>query len=291
MNGLIRAGGGLVFRFSPDGKPEVLVVHRPRYDDWSLPKGKNDPGETSRASAVREVWEETGHRCRVIIPVGRHEYPALNGWKQVDYYAMTSWSFTGFEPGAEVDETRWIPVSGAGLLTYAFDRRLVEDADYLTLSTTRTLFFVRHAAAGSRQRWTRPDHIRPLTPKGWRQSRALADRLASEGIERLVSSPYVRCVQTLEPLGEILGIPVEEHPALEEGERGRETLQLLDELSATNTALSSHGDVIPAAIFRLADGGMELSDSIYNCRKGSIWVISVVNGAAVSARYEPPPEV
>ena len=291
MNGLIRAGGGLVFRFSPDGKPEVLVVHRPRYDDWSLPKGKNDPGETSQASAVREVWEETGHRCRVIIPVGRHEYPALNGWKQVDYYAMTSWSFTGFEPGAEVDETRWIPVLGAGLLTYAFDRRLVEDADYQILNTTRTLFFVRHAAAGNRQRWTDPDHLRPLTPKGWRQSSALANRLVGEGVERLVSSPYLRCTQTLEPLGEILGIPVEEHPALTEGEGGRATLLLLDELSGANAALSSHGDVIPSVILRLAEDGMELGDSIYNCKKGSVWVISVVEGVPVSARYEPPPEV
>lgn len=291
MSEVIRAGGGLVFRFSSSGQPEVLVVHRPRYDDWSLPKGKNDPGETSLAAAVREVWEETGYRCRVIAPVGRHEYPALGGWKEVDYFAMTPRTHTGFQPDSEVDEIRWIPVSDTRLLTYAFDQRLVEDADYPTLSATRTLFFVRHAAAGSRRRWTEPDHIRPLTNKGWRQSHALAERLAGEGVERLVSSPYVRCMQTLEPLSGILGIPVEEHPALTEGEGGGKTLMLLDELSRGNAALSSHGDVIPSAIFRLAEGGMELQDSIYHCRKGSIWVISMVDGVAVSARYEPPPEV
>lgn len=291
MNDVILAGGGLVFRFDPDGQPEVLVVHRPRYDDWSLPKGKNDPGESSLASAIREVWEETGYRCRVIAPVGRHEYPAVDGWKQVDYFAMTPRSHTGFQPGSEVDEIRWIPASDTGLLTYAFDQQLVEDADYPTLNATRTLFFVRHAAAGSRQRWTRPDHIRPLTKKGWRQSHALAERLSGEGVKRLVSSPYVRCVQTLEPLAEILGIPVEEHPALGEGGGDRDTLRLLEELSVANAALSSHGDVIPSTIFRLAAGGMELQDSIYHCRKGSIWVISMVEGVAVSARYEPPPEV
>ncbi|MCY3563242.1 MAG: NUDIX hydrolase [Acidimicrobiia bacterium] len=291
MKEVIRAGGGLVFRFSSAGQPEVLVVHRPRYDDWSLPKGKNDPGETSRAAAVREVWEETGYRCRVIGPVGRREYATGGGWKQVDYYAMAPRSHTGFQPGSEVDEVRWIPVSDTRLLTYAFDQRLVEDADYPTLSATRTLFLVRHAAAGSRQRWTEPDHARPLTPKGRRQSHALAERLAGEGIERLVSSPYVRCVQTLEPLSEVLGIPVEEHPALGEGGGGTETLKLLEELSVCNAALSSHGDVIPSTIFRLAEGGMELQDSIYHCRKGSTWVISMVDGVAASARYEPPPEV
>ncbi len=291
MSGVISAGGGLVFRISPEGEPQVLVVHRPRYDDWSLPKGKSDPGETPLQSAVREVWEETGHRCRVIAPLGRHEYPSPDGWKQVDYYAMTSRAFTGFEPGSEVDEIRWIPVSGSGLLTYAHDRRLVGNADYPTLNSTGTWFVVRHAAAGDRQRWTSPDHLRPLSKKGWRQSHALASRLAGEGIERLVSSPYLRCVQTLEPLAEDLGIPVEEHPALSEGEGGRATLQLLDELSDVKAVLSSHGDVIPATIFRLAESGTELSNSIYNCQKGSVWVVSVVGGVPVSAHYEPPPRV
>lgn len=291
MSEVVRAAGGVVFRFAPRDEPEVLVIHRPRYDDWSLPKGKNDPGEFSQDAAVREVWEETGYRCRVIAPLGNQEYMSPTGWKRVDYYAMTSWSKTGFQPGAEVDEMRWIPVSKAGLLTYARDRKLVRTADYETLQSTRTLFVVRHAVAGSRQRWTDPDHIRPLTGKGWRQARSIADRLAPEGIERLVSSPYVRCTQTLEPLGEMLGIPVEEHPALAEGGGMASTMRLIEELSGTNVALSSHGDVIPSAIFRLAEAGTSLSHPIYFCKKGSIWAVNVVGGEPLSAHYEPPPKV
>ena len=291
MAEVIRAAGGVVYRFSPQGEPEVMVIHRPRYDDWSLPKGKSDPGESLQATAVREVWEETGHRCRVIAWLAQHEYMSLQGYKEVDYFAMTSWSFTGFRAGAEVDEIRWVPLSDTGLLSYRFDRRLVRNIDYATLRSARTLFVVRHAVAGSRQRWSDPDHIRPLTKKGWRQAYALADRLAPEGIERLVSSPYVRCTQTLEPLGELLGLEVEEHPALAEGRDMGATMDLLRELSGTNAALSSHGDVIPSAIFRLADAGTKLSDPIYFCKKGSIWAVNVIGGEAASAHYEPPPKV
>lgn len=291
MREVIKAAGGVVFRFSPHGEPQVLVIHRPRYDDWSLPKGKNDPGESSQAAAVREVWEETGHHCRVIAPLGQHEYMSLQGWKEVDYYAMTSWSFTGFRAGAEVDEIRWIPVSEIGLLSYHYDRQLVRSVDYATLRSTRTLFVVRHAVAGSRRRWNDPDHIRPLTEKGWRQAHALADRLAPEGIARLVSSPYVRCMQTLEPLGELLGLPVEGHPALAEGRGMGATMELFEELSGTSAALSSHGDVIPSAMLRLSEAGTELSDPIYFCKKGSIWAVNVIGGMPVSAHYEPPPRV
>ena len=290
MSEPIRAAGGVVFRMSPQGEPQVLVIHRPRYDDWSLPKGKSDPGEYSQTTAIREVWEETGHLCRVMARIGRHDYLSSDGWKEVDYYAMTSWSSTGFEAGAEVDEIRWIPVSERGMLTYPYDRQLVKTVDYPTLRSIRTLFVVRHAAAGVRRGWNEPDHLRPLTDKGRRQARALADRLAPEGLERLISSPYVRCTQTLAPLGAGLGIRVEEHPALAEG-GGRDTMRLIEELSGANVALSSHGDVIPSTIFRLAEAGATLSHPIYFCKKGSIWAVNVIGETAVSAHYEPPPKV
>jgi len=290
MSEVIRAAGGVVFRRSPQGDPQVLVVHRPKYDDWSLPKGKSDPGEYPQATAVREVWEETGHRGRVMAHLDRHHYMSPEGPKEVEYYAMTAWSFSGFEPGAEVDEIRWLPVSECDLLSYDYDRALVQNVDYRSLDSITTLFVVRHAAAGSRQRWGDPDHLRPLSAKGQRQANALADRLSAEGIERLISSPYVRCTQTLAPLGERLGLAVEEHPALAEG-GGVNTLRLFEELSGTNVALSSHGDVIPATIFRLSEAGTILSHPIYFCKKGSIWAVNVIDGAMLSAHYEPPPTV
>jgi 8-oxo-dGTP diphosphatase len=124
----VRAAGGLVTRAAPEGGVEVLVVHRPRYDDWSLPKGKLDAGETFEAAALREVHEETGLRCELGAPLDDVRYEDRHGRpKVVRYWQMTPVVDTGdFEPNDEVDEVRWLHPEGAlALLTYAHDRGLV----------------------------------------------------------------------------------------------------------------------------------------------------------------------
>jgi 8-oxo-dGTP diphosphatase len=122
----VLAAGGLVCRDGERGV-EVAVVHRPKYDDWSLPKGKLDPGEGFEDAALREVEEETGLRCRLGRELGEASYRDRHGRpKQVRYWAMTAIGGE-FEPNREVDELRWVPVREAGeLLSYGFDRELVE---------------------------------------------------------------------------------------------------------------------------------------------------------------------
>jgi 8-oxo-dGTP diphosphatase len=124
----VRAAGGVVTRTGDDGKPLVLVVHRPKYDDWSLPKGKLDDGESDEEAALREVEEETGYRCALgaelptVGYVDRHGRP-----KQVRYWQMTVVEEVAWAPNDEIDARRWIrPGDGATLLTYDADRRLVE---------------------------------------------------------------------------------------------------------------------------------------------------------------------
>jgi len=108
---------------APGGAAEVLVVHRPKYDDWSLPKGKRDPGETDEQCAVREVEEETGVRCRLggeVLPATYHD--GKDRAKVVRYWEMTIVSSRPFVPGDEIDEVRWIPIADvATVLTYAQD--------------------------------------------------------------------------------------------------------------------------------------------------------------------------
>jgi 8-oxo-dGTP pyrophosphatase MutT (NUDIX family) len=121
MSSEIEAAGGVVVR---DGA--VLVVHRPRYDDWSLPKGKLDAGETFEEAALREVWEETGVRARLVRELPSVEYTVRDRPKLVRYWLMAVESDPGFEPNDEVDEVRWLaPDDAVELLTYDRDRGVV----------------------------------------------------------------------------------------------------------------------------------------------------------------------
>jgi 8-oxo-(d)GTP phosphatase len=136
---------------------------------------------------------------------------------------------------------------------------------------------VRHARAGDRARWTKDDRLRPLDKKGRRQAASIAETLAGLGATRLLSSPYVRCVQTLEPAAALLGLRIEERDELAEGASRDEVVRLLGELEDDVPALSTHGDVIEA-----------LLGPQRKCKKGAVWVLDV--GADVRAeRYLPPP--
>jgi 8-oxo-dGTP diphosphatase len=127
---VVRAAGGLVRRQPEPGRLEIAVVHRPRHDDWSLPKGKLDPGESWEEAALREVEEETGFRCRLTRPLGETRYrDAKDRPKVVRYWLMDladGEDGRRFTPNAEVDELRWCtPEEAADLLSYEHDRALV----------------------------------------------------------------------------------------------------------------------------------------------------------------------
>ena len=126
---MIEAAGGVVVRESADGAPEVAVIHRPRYDDWSLPKGKLERGESWEEAAVREVREETGYECRLVHELSPIRYTDRKGRpKMVRYWLMEAVDGS-FEPGDEADELRWVGGQEASrLLTYAHDRELVAEA-------------------------------------------------------------------------------------------------------------------------------------------------------------------
>ena len=176
--GVVEAAGAITWRPAAHDRAEVLLVHRPKYDDWSFPKGKLHAGEQAPAAAVREVLEESGIRIRLGLPLPAVRYPLAGGAeKVVRYWAATSLhppdaGDPPFEPNREVDERGWFGLrEAAHQLTHARDRALLTK---LPLHETTTLVIARHAQALSRWRWQGPD-ARTAAGRGRRRAGRAAD--------------------------------------------------------------------------------------------------------------------
>jgi 8-oxo-(d)GTP phosphatase len=207
----IHAAGAVVWRPATDGI-DVLLVHRPKYDDWSLPKGKSEPGEHILLTAVREVGEETSVRP-VLGPRLRTADYLVNGRpKRVDYWSAPS---RGNEaaPSHEVDAVAWLPLPQAlGRLSYPHDADVIAS---LQPRPTVPLILVRHASAGRKADWDGADLLRPLDARGATEALALADLLACFAPRaRVLSSPALRCIESVRPYAAKFGGSIEAEAAL-----------------------------------------------------------------------------
>ena len=283
------AGGVLWRRREADGRIEVAIVHRPKYDDWSLPKGKLDSGELALTAALREIVEETGFTAVPGRTLGMSRYRVLDSGRDVAK-SVRWWSMragTGeFVPTAEVDELRWLPV-GAALATVSagYDAAPLR-AFAAAPPDTVTLLLVRHGSAGDRESWVGDDDERPLDDEGTAQAQAMAAVLPLYQPRRVLSAPLVRCAETVRPLAERLGVPLELVDAAREDESlgGAELLtSLLRDLArAGDTAVvCSQGGVISDTV-RALSGVSDVRE-----RKGSVWALSFDGDQLVDAHYTP----
>jgi 8-oxo-dGTP diphosphatase len=283
---LVRAAGGILLRGDGEGRT-VALVHRPRYDDWSFPKGKLDGDEDEASAALREVEEETGLRCRLGRSVGAVTYLDRRGRPKVVRYFEMEADGEAFTAGSEVDEVRWVPVAEAeAALTYAHDRGLLRRV--VAGTKLSAIYLVRHAKAGLRSAWSGPDEERPLTRRGRKQARRLVDRFQALDLERIVSSPYVRCVETVEPLAAARGLRIETATELAEGQEVDRLVGWMGALDERPIALCGHGTEIRALIQHLEGSGTSIEGE-RGIGKGSVWVLERKRGRFVSARYLPPP--
>ncbi|MBB3116294.1 NUDIX hydrolase [Corynebacterium bovis] len=193
----------------------VAMVHRPRYDDWSLPKGKVDPGENLPATAVREIVEETGLTPSLGWLLGYVHYPVGSRTKVV-YYWTAEVPDGSFVPNDEVDELRWVtPAEARELATYEADRTVIDAAErVLSLGCARRVLYVRHAKAHDRQGWGGNDDLRPLTKKGRRQAEMLVSELEGYRPTTVSTAQPDRCVHTATPLAQDLGVTLRTDRAL-----------------------------------------------------------------------------
>ena len=264
----------------------VLLVHRPRYDDWSFPKGKLDRGEHMTAAAVREVEEETGLRVRLGVPLRSQRYPIRVGTKLVHYWvgrAVGDGDVGNYEPNAEIDEVAWFPIDKARLrLSYQFDIDTLDEA-LEHAQKTRALVILRHSQARSRKAWRGNDRERPLLATGKHQAERLVPLLSAYDVRRLVSSSSVRCVQTLEPYAAASGRKLRTDHVLSEEDANakairsmltREANDLNDRpASAGGLVVCTHRPVLPLAFdaVGLDDPGLAPGEMmVLHVRKGRI---------------------
>ncbi len=263
---VIRAAGVVLLRDTEAG-PHFLAVHRPLREDWSLPKGKTEPGEHLVGAAVRECDEETGFTPVLQAPLPTQSYSVLSRPKVVNYWRARERSDEGFAADDEVDEIRWVPVAEAeAFLTYPSDADLVRRAS--DLPETLPLVILRHTQAMKRADFKgRVDTERPLTGKGRSQSKALIPLLDAFGVTRVHASSASRCTETVTRFARRLDVPVESEPALtEERHHGDPTATSSRAaalaLDPSALVLCSHRPVLPTILDAMSHAmELDLTDS------------------------------
>ncbi|GIH13564.1 NUDIX hydrolase [Rugosimonospora africana] len=282
--GTVRAAGGVVWRETARGDVEIVLVHRPRYDDWTLPKGKLEPDEHPVLAAVREVWEETGIEGvpQVRLPTIGYLTGEPGVDKAVDFWSMRVRADHGREPDHEVAEVRWVPVTRAqSLLTYAHDRGVV--AAFAALPrVTGEVVLVRHAHAGSRHAWHGTDELRPLDSLGVRQTAALTPLLRAFEPVRVVSATPRRCRDTVDGLGPPVAVCRAFDEGSAEGIPGAVEALLALAREATPAVVCSQGKVIPPTLSALRPANTTAIEA-YDTPKGTGWLLAFAGTDAVAA--------
>jgi 8-oxo-(d)GTP phosphatase len=273
------AAGAVLWRTGAAG-PDVAVIHRPKYDDWTFPKGKAEDGESPPLTAVREVWEETGVRPVLGRRLRSAEYVSHGAPKRVEYWAATG-PAGAFTPGAEVDRLDWLPVpEAAERLTYPRDAALLKEFAGGPAST-RPYLIVRHTSAGAKL--DRDDELRPLDPRGRAEARRLGELLACFGPAQVVSSATARCLETMLPYASRVGVEIRTDRAFTVGTSDAAGARLAELLAdAAPAIVCTHGELVPELVVRACKelDAPPPDDPVLD--KGSFWVLQAANGTLAS---------
>ncbi|HWJ11105.1 MAG TPA: NUDIX hydrolase [Nocardioides sp.] len=283
----ILAAGVVAFR---PGR-EVLLVHRPKYDDWSFPKGKLDRGEHAVAAAVREVAEETGLHVRLGPPLPSQRYPVARRMKTVHYWTgrvVGADDVSAYRPNDEIDAVAWVPFAEAAQrLTYDHDRDTLAAA-LRVRRRTRAVVALRHGQARSRDAWRGEDAARPLLRVGEHQADRLVPLLAAYDVTRIVTSTSIRCVQSVRPYAETTGYDLDLRPRLSEERATPKAVQrIVDDLfdGDEGAVLCTHRPVLPL-VYDAA--GLDASVEEQPLEPAEMLVLHVRKGVVVAVERHRP---
>ena len=282
----IMAAGAVLYQVV-ENEIEIGLIHRPRYDDWSFPKGKIEFGESFLAAARREVLEETGYAAKFGPLIAEIQYLAEGVPKRVKYWAAQAISeakpITDLQ---EVDEFEWHTLKSAkAKLTHEEDRKALKMFKEISpdLDQNSTLILLRHAKALKRVEWIGDDGDRPLDNRGQIQSEKFKSIYEAYGIDEIFSSDAYRCLETVRPIGRDLGITVGIASDISEYQYSRDKekplkfakkfLKASKESETPKTVLlCSHNPVLPKILKELA-GGMAADEIDLGLEPGDGWVL------------------
>lgn len=294
VNSEILAAGAVVWRRNEHDEIEVALVHRPKYDDWSLPKGKVEGDESLIACAFREVVEETGLSVRFGQRLGSVTYSVEEKTKNVTYWSARVLGEQGKPNPLEVDDLRWFSVDDAhGKVSKESDREVIEKFHDCE-SDTKPLILLRHAKAIERSDWAGEDTDRPLSSVGERQAKRLLTNFLPFAVEEIHSSSAVRCYETITPMARGLGVDFFFTDSLTEEvfyKNNERAGKYIDRLLVNDytTLVCSHNPILPTIASNFVDKfGVDVPTT--KLEPGDAWVAHHVEREVVAIDFLPGPK-
>jgi 8-oxo-dGTP diphosphatase len=300
MTNPIIAAGGVVWREGKKGGIEIAMVHRPRYDDWSLPKGKQDPGEALIACAYREIMEETGLNVQIGQYIGEIGYFTIDGAKRVYYWSAKALdSQKTFKANNEVDQLVWADIDRASnQLTRESDIEILAKFSEMEFDAT-PLVLLRHAKALARKEWQGGDEDRPLDYVGQMQAKRMLSIYQVFGLQQIHTSDAVRCYDTIIAMSKALGLEpkVTNHLSEYIFEKNKEKAldyakDLVEKVgkSGAPTLLCSHNPILPRMLEKVTKKS-KVDLPLEKLQPGDAWVLFFKKKKCVAIDLITAPEV
>ena len=256
MSEAISAAGAVVWRKHKDHFTEVAIIHRPKYDDWSFPKGKIEVGESLIACAYREVLEETNLQTEFGPLLGQVEYFTPDGLKKVTYWCAKVISEKPFRVNTEVDQLKWIPITKViEVLTNETDKEIFDQFVKVKFDS-KPFILLRHAKAITRDEWQGEDDDRPLSSSGQNQAMRLLSTYQVFNIDQIHSSDAVRCYDTVKNMAKGLDIKLEVSSKLSENTYKKDKEKAFDYVRELikedkSVLICSHNPILPKMLNKL----------------------------------------